>query len=432
MTGRHKHVCLALLAMAAGLQQAKGQSLPADIGTAAPGVGFALPTVGGSLSYAFSASELFSTGFYNSGSSESTNLSGDLAYVSKSQYHPFSAVYAGGVLLANSGQPNTFFQSLSFSQVLNTKNWNIAVADSVSYLPESPVGGLSGVPGVGDLGVDPVTVGPTSGIGILTTYGPRVSNSVSGTVGRQFTRHVSAQATGNYSIQHFLGDNANSAINSTAEGGSGGLSYRFSARDTLTGNYNYSNFAFSGSAYSFSTQGATIEYDRRWSRRLGTSVYVGPQVIGGSDPALGSSSVQIAAGANATYVSRTTAYTLGYNRGVNNGSGVIAGSFSDSITGAAHRQFGRNWVLSGNVNYSRNRSLPNFLLYGYNSNAVSFGGQGTRGLGRHFAGYLSYTLQDQSSSSTGGTQVAPNGFNGLYQVFGLGVTFFPRNLVLGK
>ena len=59
-----------------------------------------------------------------------TNISGDVAYVSKraSSTH-VSAVYDGGVLLANSGQPTTFFQSLSFSQVLSTKRWNILLAD---------------------------------------------------------------------------------------------------------------------------------------------------------------------------------------------------------------------------------------------------------------------------------------------------------------
>ena len=432
MTGLDQCASLLLVVTGPLLMQAVAQSLPADVGATAPGVGFSLPRVGGSLSYALTASESISTGFYNGGASYTTNFSGDLGYVSKSQFHPFSAVYAGGVLLANSGQPTTFFQNLSFSQVLSTRRWNLAVADSISYLPESPVGGLSGVPGVGDLGVDPVTVGSTAGIGILTTYGPRISNSASGTVGRQLSRRVTAQGTGSYSIQRFLGDNSGLALNSTAEGGSAGLSYHFSARDTITGNYNYSTFSYSGANYSFSSQGATIEYGRQWSRRFGTDVYVGPQIIGGSGTAFTGNSVQIAAGATASYLSRTTAYSLGYNRGVNNGSGVIAGSFSDSLVAAAHRQFGRSWIVSGSVGFSRSTSLPNFLVYSYDSKGVSFGAQGTRALGRRFAGFLSYTVQDQASSSSGGSQVAPNAFNGVYQVVGLGISYSPRNVLLGK
>ena len=109
----------------------------------------------------------------------------------------------GGILIGNSGQPSTFFQSHSFSQVLSTKHWNIDVADNVSYLPESPVSGLSGIPGVGDVGVDPISVGPNSGIGVLTNYGPRVSNSASVSVSRTLTGHISAQASGLYAIQRF-------------------------------------------------------------------------------------------------------------------------------------------------------------------------------------------------------------------------------------
>ena len=432
MTGLRQRAPLALLAAAIASVPAAAQSLPADVGATAPGVGFALPTVGGSLSYALNASEVISTGFYSGGTSDSTNVSGDLAYVSKSRFHPFSAIYAGGVLLANSGQPTTFYQNLSFSQVLSTKRWNIAVADSISYLPESPVGGLSGIPGVGDLGIDPVTVGSTAGLGILTTYGPRVSNSTSGTVGRQLTKRITAQGTGSLSIQRFIGDNSGLALNSTAEGGSAGLSYHFSARDSLTGNYNYSTFSYSGNPYSFSSQGATIEYGRQWSRRFGTAVYVGPEIIGGSSIAFSGNSVQIAAGANASYASRTTAYSVGYNRGVNNGSGVIAGSFSDGIVASAHRQFGRSWFLSSSLGYSRSTSLPNFLFYGYDSKGVSFGTQASRALGRRFAGFVNYTVQDQTVSATGGTQVAPNAFNGVYQVVGLGISYSPRNISVGR
>ena len=415
------------------LPAARAQAIPADTGTAVPGIGFSLPRVGGSVSYGISASELISTGFYNGGTSYTTNVSGDVAFVTKSPRHPFSAVYDGGVLVANSNQPTSFFQSLSFSQILNTKRWNIAIADSVSYLPQSPLGGLSGIPGVGDLGVDPVAVGPASGLGILTTYGPRVSNTTSGTVGRQITGHVSAQATGIFAIQRFIGDNSGLGISTTTEGASAGMSYHFSARDTLTGNYNYTHFSYTGSLYAFTTQGATAEYTRQWSRRLTTDVYGGPQFISGSNSALfKGTSVQFAAGASASYLARSTSYSLGYSRGVNNGSGVIPGSFSDSLSGAAHRRLGQDWDVSGNVSFARTTSLPNVTLFTFNSKGVSFGGQGSRRLGRYFSGYLSYTVQDQSTSASGLPNVAQNAFSGVYQVVGIGLTYSPRNILLGR
>lgn len=415
---------------------ARAQSLPADTGTPQPGVGFSLPRVGGTLSYALSASELFSNGFYNnSGIDATTNLSGDLAYVSRSQFHPFSAVYAGGVLIGNSDQPTTTYQTLSFSQVLSTKRWNIVLSDTVSYLPESPAVGLSGVPGVGDLGVDPVNtgIGVTPGLGILTTYGPRVSNSASGTVSRTLTGRLSVQASGVYALQRFIGDNSNQAINSDDYGGSVGLNYQITARDAFGASYNYSRFSYLNSPYQFSVQGASFTYSRQWSQRLTTSVFAGPQISSSStNAALSGTYTTVAAGASATYASRATAYALSYSRGVNNGSGVILGAESDSVSLAAHRQFGRTWATSGAVSYSRSSALPILTAYGFTSDSLAFSGQATRGFGRYFSGYASYTLEHQSLGGSGAGYAAANAFSGVYQIVGLGVTYSPRNLLLNK
>ncbi len=431
--------CVALAASALALTGAiaGAQAIPADTGTPTPGVGFSLPRVGGTLSYALSASELISIGFYNnSGVASTTDFSGDLAYVSRSQDHPFSAVYSGGVLFGNDNQPTTTFQNLSFSQVLNTKHWNITVGDTVSYLPESPAVGLSGIPGVGDLGVDPIStvIGETPGLGILTTYGPRVSNSASGSVSRLVTGRISIQGSGNYSIQRFIGDNAGLGIDTTSEGGSLGLNYRLSARDAFAGSYNYTNFSISGTPGSFSTQGATFSYSRQWSPRLSSSVYAGPQISTGNDSPLysGGSYTSLAAGAGVSYLTPKTSYTLSYSRGVNNGSGVVAGALTDSVSLAAHRRFGRVWAVSGDVSYARNTTLPIFDLYTFDSNGVAFSGQATRGFGRYFSAYASYTLEDQSTSGSGIGINTPNAFSGLYQVVGLGVTFSPRNILLNK
>ena len=364
-----------------------------------------------------------------------TNFSGDLAYVSKSQFHPFSAVYAGGVLVGTSNEKTTAYQSLSFSQVLSTQHWNLVVSDSVSYLPESPAVGLSGVPGVGDLGVDPVStvLGATPGLGILTTYGPRVSNSTSGTVSRTLTGRISVQASGTYGFQRFIGDNSGEGTDTNIYGGSVGLNYRLSARDAFSANYNYSEFTFSNSPYSFSAQGASLNYTRQWSPRLTTSVGGGPQISNASSsPALSGNFITFSAAASATYVSRTTAYSVSYSHGVNNGSGVIAGAVSDNVSLSAHRRFSGVWSVSGDVSYSRSSSLPIFTGYAFTSDAVAFSGQVTRGFGRYFSGYGSYTLEHQSVGGSGVGADTPNAFSGLYQVVGLGITYSPRNILLGR
>ena len=407
---------------------AQAQSIPAGVGSV-PNIGFQLPQLGGSFNYSLNVSELISTGFYNSGTGYTTNISGDAAYLSGSTTHPFSAIYSGGYLAANSGQPNTTYQGLALSQGYQTKNWNFQIQDAVSYLPESPVTGLSGIPGVGDLGIDPVPLGPDAGIGILTDYGQRVSNTVTGSASRLFGRHWSAEASGYEDIQRFIGTNAQYGIDNSGEGGTGGVSYHFGTRSILTANYNYSLFNFVGTSYSVTTQSETVDYNRRWTRLFSTDFYAGPQHISSTGPFSGPATTQIAAGASASYNGRNAFYTLSYSRGANNGSGVIEGSFSDNVILAAHRQFGRQWSASGSVSYSRTTSLPELELLTYTGDAVSFGVQGVRALGRKLAAYASYTIEDQS---TGGTTLPADAFSGFYQVFGIGVSYSPGSLFLSK
>ncbi len=428
MTKKLKFTLTLLAASGLPLLQATAQSIPAGVGTA-PNIGFEVPQLSGSFNYALNAAELISTGYYGSGTYYSTSFSGDASYLSGNTRHPFSAIYSGGILVANSGQPNTVYQSLALSQSYSTKTWNFSVQDAVSYLPESPVSGLSGIPGVGDLGIDPTPIGSDAGIGILTNYGPRVSNTISGSVSRVISGHLSAQASGYDEEQRFIGDNSGLGLDNSGEGGSAGVSYHLDGRSAISGNFNYSRFSYSGLNYNFTTESGTVDYSRQWSRRLSTDVYAGPQYITNTNPLFGQPSTQIAAGGSATYNGRIAFYTLGYSRGANNGSGVTPGAFSDSVVGAVHRQFGRDWSVSGSLSYSRSRSLPGASLYNLAYDGVSASAQGVRRLGRRFSAYASYTLEEQTSAANSAGQ---NAFNGTYNIFGIGISYSPGSLFLSR
>lgn len=427
---------LSLLSAAIPSAVSGAQSIPATVGSSpavgsAPSTGFGARPLAGSFNYSLNASELISSGFFGGGGGVvlSTNLSGSAVYQSKSDVHPFNMVYTGGVLLENSGQPTSTYQNLSLSQSLRTKNWNFNVQDSVNYLPQSPVSGLSGIPGVGDLGISPIPVGPQSGIGILTTYGPRVSNTISGSASRYLTPHLSAQVSAYQDVQEFIGDNAGDGLNNSGEGGSAGLTYRFDQRDNLSANYDYSRFSF-GTAYgTFISQGASVGYSRQWTRRFSTFAYVGPQ-FESSTSGLFASTAQIAAGASASFLGRSTLYTLNFSRGTNNGSGVIPGSFSNTVNAGVSRIFHRVYNVAGNLGYSRVSSLPGFQAFIFSSQAVTASGQIARALTRRLYGYASYTVEEQSFGQVTGP--AANAFNGVYQIFAVGVSYSPRNFLFGK
>ncbi len=116
-----------------------------------------LPNLDGILHYALSASEMVQYGYYGGGVvTHSTVLSGDVAYTAKSTIRPFSMLFSAGVILGNqSGQGTSYYTSATASQGYVTRHWDFNISDTVSYLPQSPTVGLSGIAGVGDLGSSP-------------------------------------------------------------------------------------------------------------------------------------------------------------------------------------------------------------------------------------------------------------------------------------
>ena len=242
-----------------------------------PTFGFFLPTVEGTLTYSLSASESFLIG-YNDGVNYLTAVSGSLGYLSSSPNKPFSLVYSGGYLYSSvPGYPgSSTFQNLAASQVVTTKNWNFVIDDAVSYLPESPTTGLSGIPGVGDIGVDPVQIGDQPTQSILTNYATRVGNGLNGGFTRKFGGSLSINGSASWQILHFTGDEG---IDSSMVSASLGPTYRIDARSSASANvvYTYTDDTYAGYSYPFETEGVDFQYQRQLTRFFNMSVMAGPQ-----------------------------------------------------------------------------------------------------------------------------------------------------------
>jgi hypothetical protein len=176
-----------------------GQALPAA--EASPiSTGFELPTTAGTLDYALSVGESLTWGYYTgAGTVYGTNLSGDLGYISSSQRDPFTAVLAGGHFWGSGGFSYSYV-SMGVSQQISLGRWVYLLSDGLSYMPGTSTIGLTGLPGVGDLGVNPVQVGPVAGQGILTDYSNRISNTASLSIQRPITGKTSFNASGSYAI----------------------------------------------------------------------------------------------------------------------------------------------------------------------------------------------------------------------------------------
>jgi hypothetical protein len=415
-----------------------GQAIPAGgASMSTNSSGPSLPNLDGIVHYALSASEVVQLGYYGSGNvTASTVLSGDVAYTAKSTVLPFNLLFAGGVILPNqSGQSTSYFTNAAVSQGYVTRHWNFNISDIVSYLPQSPTTGLSGIAGVGDLGALPVT-GPVLGPagGILSTAGNRVANTLSGGVERQINHDTSISGVGSWSVLHFLDNNG---FDNTNIAGSVALNRRLDARSTVSLDAVYSTFSYGASSGEpdIETRGINMSYQRVLSRTLSMNVSGGPQWISSSNSTLIPSSLNASATGNLSYSRRLTSAAVGYIHGVSGGSGVLAGAISDSVNASAGHTYGRKWVASLTMGYSHSAGLtrlvtgtptaPTNVVY----DTIFGGAQLTRAISAHFSGYASYTGQNQSNNNALGLQ---NALNGTSHTFGIGITYTPRSTRLGQ
>jgi hypothetical protein len=417
---------------------ASGQATPtASTDTPRYNPGPSLPLIDGNLQYALTGSEIFQGSAYGqSGFGATTNLSGDVEYLSKSAVHPFTLLYAGGVLFSTyAGQGVDAYQSLSVSQGLVGHGWAIGAADSMSLLPQSPTTGLSGIPGAGDLGLQPITDPLVPPQYVLTNYERRIMNNLSVNVERQLTNRTSLTGTGNYGILNFLGDDPQ-GLNSTQVGGSGGFNHLLNRRSSFGVNVQYSTFFYSLNPTSFDTYGLSVQYTRQLSKTISLQASAGPQWVSSFQavpvatgiPTVGvavPASLGVQTSVGLTIARKVVNFGVSYSHGVNNGSGLQTGAISDSASGSASRSYGRMWATSASLSYARTSGLVDNSL----SSTVFGGVQVNRRLTNTLSGFMSYTAVTQSANSTLFFQ---NAFNGFTQSFSIGVTFAPRMTRLGQ
>lgn len=389
-----------------------------------------LPAIDGNFKYSLAATQVVERG--GVGNYTQTMGSGTLEYQSKSVTAPFGLLYSGGVSYATF---NTLglqtFQGLTVSQGLIRGLWNFGISDTVSFLPSSPTTGLTGVAGVGNQGV---VAAPNPNIpsqAILTTYGKSLSNSVAGDMQRQLTGRTSIDATANYGILRYLDG---TGFDSDQIGSQVGLNRKLSERTSVGVNAQYGVYSFTGST-SFNTRGLNVSFTRELSRELSVNGSFGPQWVSQfSSTTFGTSSVvplivparlSLACIVGVNYSHRFTNANVSYMRGVNNGAGIQAGGFINSVSGSVGQTYGQSWGASISASYN---NISGLTVNGTTSS--EFGtAQITRRLNRDFSVYASATVMHQNLNSV---LTGPYLLNGASEMYAIGVTFSPNALHLGQ
>jgi hypothetical protein len=397
---------------------------------AGPSVG--APQLGGTLNYSLGASETILAGANgNNGTASSTNVIGTASLVTASERHPTSLLYSGGYLFSNtSGQPSGTFQNLGISQVLQTRKWSFVAADFVSYLPSSPTTGFSGVAGVGDIGTIPVN--PIGSQSVLSYYSTRITNTASASAEVKVTGSTSIEASGSYTIQRFLDS---IGIDNSQATGTIGVQHRIDARDSVGVNYTYSRFDYGSSPVynptdlSFHSQGVNLTFERALSKKFSMNLSAGPQWTNSSNTSVVPARLNVSIGAALNYQGERTHASLGYYRGTNAGSGVLLGAATDNVGFVVQRQLDRNWSGSLSGNYAHTSGILVSTLPQPSTESFYGGVQVSRKLGRNFSSYLSYTAQTQSVTGIASTL---NAYNGVTHVIGIGITFAPSSIHVGR
>ncbi len=383
--------------------------------------------VAGQLNYSISASDSLVIGYNGvNGPSNSFNISGSAGFVSSSESHPTSFVYTGGYLVGNNGQPSTSFQNLGVSQVLMTRQFTFILSDVISYLPVSPRFGISGIPGVGDLGTLPISTGGQAGDAVLTNYGQRVTNTASGAVDYRLTGRTSLRGSGSYTNQAFL---QGVGINNDQLSAGGELDHRFTAATLIGAGYTFGRSTYPQSGLSFSSQSVVGVFQHVFGPRLTFQGSAGPQWTTGSNSTLIPSRVSFSASLSASYVAGLNNFSLGYNRSTSPGSGVLFGSLSDYLSFAGQRRFSTEWTGGFFGSYGHAQSLANIASLYTTSSSVAAGVQATRRLGDHWSTFGSYAAEYQTVSQLVATN---NAFDGTAHVISFGITYSPRPLHIGR
>jgi hypothetical protein len=379
-------------------------------------------------------------------------ISGDVDYVSGSVRRPFALLYAGGGIFTTETYGNTIYQNFQFTQGFVARSWNLTLANFFSYLPQAPSGGLSGIPGVGDLtgtggGIIPGGLAPNQSV--LAPNASRYSDAVAADLERRINSNTSLEGNGSFGFLRFPNGDG---INSQQESGSIGINRRLNPLNILSADFSYTRFQYNSDLYSppdfsFAAPMVAADYKRQWNRAFASDFTFGPQWVRSSDPALLPNTLLLAGSATLTFARGLNSGQLIYSRGASGGSGSYVGAEVDVFQAGLARNLHRQWTLAATLSWSRTAGLQTGTR---SSGASNAGGNGslilppqskvnaayaglqlTRRISPHLTAFVGYTAQyqtlgypAQSTTAASGTSNGP--LNGLSNIFGFGFGYTPR------
>lgn len=387
------------------------------------------PPLGGHLQVTLRYAESVDTGT-ELGNWQTISPSGELSYTNGKERLPFLLTYTGGYTFTLTG-PNYStgqFQRMLISQGFTGRKWNVLASDNVSYLPQAPTLGFSGVPGTGE-SIGGSGSAPSTTQSVLTLNTHVVDNNAVVQVGYNESHALTFQFGG---ISNILRYPNNDGINTDSAAGNAGATWHLNGRNSVSGIYTYTEFGYPDYGDNFSTDTGTIGFQHQWTRHFSTQIAAGPEWISSiSAPVQSStgptttnvttpSSLTVAASASASYQLRDSSMSVFYTRTTNGGGGYLFGGEVDSVTGFLSKNFHKTLDIGLNVGYMRTSEFVSSAVI----DATYGGAEGTWRLGRHVDLFATYSALSQAS----GAALPTNTISGILQVVTFGVGYSPTRL----
>lgn len=347
----------------------------------------------------------------NSGWGTWSSLSGGVDMHKISANNDFELNYVGGGMISNdSSASNGVVQELTFTDKLSFRRWALTFLDYLSYLPESSAGfGGLGTPFTGG-GSGGGTLG--TGQSLLVGRGQNLGNQFNTQADVFLTARSSLTFLGGYSTLKYFD---NDLLNYGTANARAGYNYQIDRKNTIGLDYTFSDTNYSNFHQSIVEHTFQVAYGRRVTGRLAFQIAAGPEVAtfelpistgsGGTGGETSSSTTNLywSLNANLVYALQRTTFALAYSHGIDAGSGVLAGSETDTVNGSITHQVTRRFTGGITGGFSRNRGLAvvgttaplttQTFDYWYGGGNLSYP------LGRTMSLSLSYQLQYQTSGT---------------------------------
>lgn len=357
----------------------------------------------------------------------------------------------GGTFYEGVNHSATQTHEAELAQRAMWRTGQLALRDSVSYLPEGNFGGGSygGASalqsGLAGLGAGAGAGGVSSGIG--DALGGTLSAAQFGSIGQaprltntadlDLVQSASPRSTftmaGSYGFVHFT-DNQFGLIDSSQVAAQFGFSRQINHTDQVALSYGFQDFRFPQvSGATVTTNTVHLVYGHRVTGRMDFIAAAGPQFTQIQSPLFGSNS-RISASGNLKlrYRLNRASMQLEYRHYNTNGSGYFLGSSTDVGTLSLLRSLGRVWEANSDIGIANNKRIePAAVVVPATSDRYIYAGAAVhRHIGRRYRMFLSYQYNRTSFNDSVCLASAGCGKTSNRQMGVVGLEWYPRPIRL--